>query len=362
MADTSSASSTTEDAPPATPLQLILAEALGTFVLVFLGCGSASFLFAFIGSLGGGAGGAGLSAASGSLTFGFVLVAMIYAFGRISGGHFNPIVSVAAALSGRTPWLTALLAIAGQVAGAIVAGLALFILLRGYEDTDIGQVMLTSGFGDTGNGYALWATLLLELVLAFVFSLVWLAITDARNSIGALAPLAVGLAFTAVYALSLTVTGGSVNPARSIGINIFSGVDPTVQLWMFVFPTLIGGAAAGLLYPLVFGADRDPVPGSGLSFSSGTKSQQPAYGQYGYPGQPGQQGQPGAWSPQQGAPQAAQPAYQQQPAPIIQDGWQWDPQAQQWKPADQPQPPAQQAQQPWPDQEGRTAIRPPDGQ
>jgi aquaporin Z len=172
-----------------------------------------------------------------------------------------------------------------------------------------------NAFGDVGSGYAWWAAFLLELLLTAVFVTVILAVTDERNEHPSLAPLTIGLTLAAIHFVAIPATGTSVNPARSIGPALFAGTDAIAQLWLFILAPTLGAAIAGLAYPLLFGRVGDVVPGSGISFSRPrTAAQVPGYAE---PDQYQQQ-----WN------QETAPA----PAPIVQDGWQWDPAGQQWHP------------------------------
>jgi aquaporin Z len=355
--------------PAPTLAQKLSAEAIGTFVLILFGVGAAVVAddYAAVG-----------------LSFGIAIIVMVYAFGRISGGHFNPAVSLGAALGGRISWKEAGAYMGAQLVGAIVGALVLvLILIAGDTGFEIGDDALgANGFGDRG-GLELGGALIIEIVMTFIFVLVILAVTDTRNEHPALAPLAIGLALAAIHFASMGATGTSVNPARSIGPALFAGGDAISQVWLFIVAPLIGAAIAGFAYPALYGHGSDPVPGSGLNFGSGASAAVPGYGapdQYqqqwnqqvpGYP--QGQQAAPAdqyqqQWN-QQAAPTAAQPVQQAQPPvqetqqvpvqaapaapveqPIIQDGWQWDPQAQQWIPAQQ-QPPAPGGEQ--------TQVRPP---
>jgi aquaporin Z len=356
-------------APAPTLAQKLSAEAIGTFVLILFGVGAAIMAddYAAVG-----------------LSFGIAIVAMVYAFGRVSGGHFNPAVSVGAALGGRISWKEAGAYSGAQVLGGLVGGAVLVLMaIAGDTGAEIGDdVFGANGFGDRG-GFELGGALIIEIVMTFIFLTVILAVTDTRNEHPALAPLAIGLSFAAIHFASMTATGTSVNPARSISVVLFSGGDAIAQIWLFILAPVVGAAVAGVAYPAIFGHGSEPVPGSGLNFG-GAPAAVPGYGapdQYqqqwnqqvpGYPqGQQAATGQQWAqpqqqWAdPQQqaAAPQAAQPA-QAQPAqpveqPIIQDGWQWDPQAQQWIPAQQ------QPAQGWPNPDAggeRTQVRPPEGQ
>jgi aquaporin Z len=297
-----------------TNAQKIAAEVIGTFILVFFGCGTAIM--------------SGGDYAGIALAFGLTVLCGAYAFGRISGAHFNPAVTVGAALGGRIAWKQTPLYIGSQLVGGLVAGLFLFILVQGFDGYEVSRDGLAqNSFGDDGTGYAVWAAFLLEMILTAVFVWVILAVTDARNEHPALAPLAIGLALTMVHLASMTATSTSVNPARSIGVGVFAGSDAVIQLWLFILAPLAGAAIAGITYPMLFGHGSDPVPGSGL--------RRPAAAVPGY-GAPDQFQQ--EWN-QEGTATATTQAYAQEP--IIQDGWQWDHEAQEWKPLEQfQQPPA----------------------
>ena len=335
------------DADAPTLVQKLGAEFIGTFVLVFLGVGA-------------------VMASSGDyvaigLTFGLAVLFMAYAFGRVSGGHFNPAVSVGAAIGGRISWKEVGPYVGAQVGGGLVGGLFLaLILMAGDTGWEFGDPLGSNGFGDNG-GVELFGALLVEIVATFIFLIVILAVTDKRNEHPVMAPLAIGLSLAALHFATIGFTGTSVNPARSLGVAFFSGGDAIAQLWLFIVAPLIGAALAGFAYPAIFGHGEPPVAGSGLNFGRPAGAGAvPGYGapdayQQQWNQQPVDQGygQPAAGgyaAPQQGyAPPAEQqaayaaPVEQQavapaQEQPIIQDGWQWDPQAQQWIPAQQ-QPP-----------------------
>lgn len=371
------------DAPavtaPPTLGQKLTAEAIGTFVLVLFGVGTAVIT-------------QGEDYAAVGLAFGIAIVAMVYAFGRVSGGHFNPAVSVGAALGGRIAWREAGAYIGAQVGGALVGGLLLVLMfVLGDTGLEFGDDRFGANFfGDRG-GFALGGALVIEIVMTFIFVLVILAVTDTRNEHPALAPLAIGLTLAAIHFASMGATGTSVNPARSLSTVFFSGGDAMVQIWLFILGPLLGAAIAGFAYPALFGHGAEPVVGSGMNFGGGRgnspiapgygtpdayqqqwNQQVPGYPQaqqapvaqapWGQQSAPAQQGGQQGWpDPNAGATQAV-PAQQAAPAPaqpqkIVQDGWEWDPAAQQWIP-EQKAP-----QQSWPDAGGeRTQIRPPDGQ
>ncbi|MBV6727723.1 MIP family channel protein [Nocardioides daeguensis] len=328
--------------PPSVP-QKLLAELLGTFVLVFVGCGAAVTTGADVVATG--------------LAFGIAIVIMAYSFGRVSGGHFNPAVSLGAALAGRLSWRETGLYAAAQTVGALIGGLVLALtVLASDVGWEFGDPLGSNGFGEGGQ-VEVGGALLIEIVLTFIFLLVILAVTDERNrAVAAQAPLAIGLALAAIHFVGINATGTSVNPARSIGVAFFSGSDAIQDLWLFIVAPLVGAAIAGAVYPLTFGRDKDPVPGSGLNFGAGGSSDpaftqqwnQQAYGQQAY----GQQVQQVQQVQQQSVPQAQ---------PIIQDGWQWDPASQQWIPAQQqPAAPATPDQGGWaPPASDQTQVRPP---
>jgi aquaporin Z len=351
-----------EDTP--TTGQKFAAEVLGTFVLVFFGVGAAVM--------------SGGDYVATGLSFGLTVVVMAYAVGRVSGGHFNPAVTVGAALGGRLPWSATPIYVGAQLLGALLAGAVLFGLLHGFEGyTSEGNIGANS-FGDQGSGYAAWAAFLLEMVMTAVFVWIILGVTDARNEFQAfMGPLAIGLALAMIHFASMGATGTSVNPARSIGVGVFGGTEAILQLWLFILAPLVGAAIAGLTYPLVLGHGAEPVPGSGLSFGGGRRQQavyappsgyeqqwnqgQPQQWQPAPPAQPwgqdpyaapaqGQPGQPGPPAPQQWGP----PAPQQQPG-------QWGQPAPQQPPAP-PQGQPQHWGQPQPDdgEDGRTQVRRPD--
>lgn len=292
-----SSTTTTHDAP--TTGQKFAAEALGTFVLVFFGCGAAIRSGLVDGDLNG-------YVVTG-LAFGFAVVVMSYAVGRVSGGHFNPAITLGATLGGRLPWRLAGVYVAAQLLGGLLAGAALFSLLQGFESFSAEGNMWQNFFGDEGSGFAWWAALLLEALMTMILVWVVLGVTDARNELQAvMGPLAIGLALAMIHFASMSVTGTSVNPARSIGVGVFAGTDAIVQLWLFIVAPVIGGVIAGLTYPLLFGHGQEQVPGSGLSFGGGRRNQ-PVPGGYEAQWNQGQvppQGQWGQLQQQWGAPAA----------------------------------------------------------
>jgi len=300
MTDTTVADTATDP----TIQQKLAAEVIGTLVLVFFGCGSITYATTA---------NVPLTVTTIGLTFGIAIVVMVYAFGRISGGHFNPAVSVGAAISGRIAWRQVGPYVIAQLVGAVVGALLLYLLMQGFASFSAEGSMGQNAYGDAGSGYAWWAAFLLEMVMTFVFVTVILAVTDERNEHPGLAPLTIGLTLAAIHFVAIPATGTSVNPARSIGPALFAGPDAIKQLWLFILAPVVGAAIAGIVYPLVFGRVGDAVPGSGISFSRPrTAAQVPGYAA------------PDQYQQQWGQAAAAEP--------IVQDGWQWDPVGQQWHP------------------------------
>ena len=188
-------------ADTSTTQQTIAAEVLGAFVLVFFGCGAALV--------------SGGNYVATAFAFGFTVLVMIYAVGRISGGHFNPAVSVGAALGGRMSWAQVPVYVGAQLAGALAAGALLFVLMHGFPGFDATGNMAQNSYGDHGSGYAWWAAFILEMVMTAVFVWVILLMTDARHEHPALAPLAHGHAHAFIHLASIGATGTTVYPPRA---------------------------------------------------------------------------------------------------------------------------------------------------
>ena len=292
--------------------QKLAAEVIGTFVLVFFGCGSVVYA---------GEVGAPTTVTTIGLTFGLAVAVMAYAFGRVSGAHFNPAVSLGAAVGGRLSWVHAAFYALAQLVGAFLGALVLFLLLQGFEGFDAEGNMGQNFFGDQSPGdYAAWAAFLLEVVITMLFVTVILGVTDERFEHPALAPLTIGLTLAAIHFVAIPATGTSVNPARSIGPALFAGPDAIVQLWLFILAPLTGAAIAGIAYPLLFGRASDPIPGSGWAIP-----QRPTVvvGPDQYQQQWNQETTSTSTTASYGI------------APIVQDGWQWDPVGQSWHPVGQ---------------------------
>lgn len=216
------------------------AEFLGTFWLVFGGAGSAIFAAALpevgIGLLGV------------SLAFGLTVVTMAYAVGHISGGHFNPAVTIGLWAGRRFPIADVIPYWVSQVLGAIAAAAVLFFIASGAADFSLSNGFAANGYGDhSPGGYTLAAALTAEIVLTFFFLIVIMGATDKRATAG-MGPLAIGLSLTLIHLISILITNTSANPARSTGQALFVGDWATAQLWMFWVAPLVGALIGGIVY------------------------------------------------------------------------------------------------------------------
>ena len=218
----------------------LLAEFLGTFLLVFGGCGSAVLAAAFPHL--------GIGFAGVALAFGLTVLTGAFAFGPISGGHFNPAVSLGCAVAGRLSWGELAPYIVAQVIGAVVASSVLYVIASGGPDFSLAGGFASNGYGQhSPGGYDLAAAALIEIVLTGFFLLIILGSTEPRVPAG-FAPIAIGLALTLIHLISIPVTNTSVNPARSTGPALFVGGWALQQLWLFWLAPLVGGAIGGLLH------------------------------------------------------------------------------------------------------------------
>lgn len=228
----------------------LAAEFLDTGVLVFGGCGAAIFSAKVVGSNTINRGTWFLGVA---LAFGLTVLAMVNAVGHISGGHFNPAVTLGAALAGRVEWKAVPAYIVTQVVGASVGGLALFAIASGKHGFDpVSSGFATNCYADRSpDGYSMLAALLAEIIQTAVFLYVILGSTDVRAPRG-FAGIPIGLTLTLIHLVSIPITNTSVNPARSLGVAWFAGPDALGQVWLFIAAPLFGAAIAGLTYPLLF--------------------------------------------------------------------------------------------------------------
>ena len=239
-----------------TMMHRLWAEFLGTFWLVFGGCGAAVLAATAVTDAGFPVGIGWLGVA---LAFGLTVVTGAYALGHISGGHFNPAVTVGLWVAGRVESAAVLPYILIQVLGATVAGGLLFIIASGAPGFNaVESGFATNGFGDLSpGGYSLLAVLLIEVILTAVFIWVILGVTSTHAPKG-FAPLAIGLALTLIHLISIPVSNTSVNPARSLGVAWFAGVEPLSQVWLFIVAPVVGALIAGVTYRMLTG-DRGEV-------------------------------------------------------------------------------------------------------
>ncbi len=219
----------------------LFAEFFGTFWLVLGGCGSAVLAAAFpqlgIGFLGV------------ALAFGLTVVTMAYAVGHISGGHFNPAITVGLFAGGRFAAKDVIPYVIAQVIGGIAAAAVLYLIASGKAGFDAtAGGFASNGYGEhSPGGYSLQSAIVIELVLTAFFLIVIHGVTDKRAPAG-FAPLAIGLTLTLIHLISIPVTNTSVNPARSTGVAIFQGTWALQQLWVFWLVPLVGGIIGGLIY------------------------------------------------------------------------------------------------------------------
>jgi aquaporin Z len=235
-----------------TNMQKGLAEFIGTFWLVFGGCGSAVLAAAFPD--------VGIGLLGVSLAFGLTVVTMAYAIGHISGCHLNPAVTVGLWAGGRFNARDIPLYVAAQVLGAIVAAFLLYHVANGSPAYDLATNGLAANGFDAGSPghYNVWSGFIIEIVLTAFFLWIIMGSTDGRAPAG-FAPLAIGLALSVIHLISIPVTNTSVNPARSTGPALVVGGIALQQLWLFWLAPLIGGAIGGLLYKTL-GADTFQKP------------------------------------------------------------------------------------------------------
>jgi aquaporin Z len=216
------------------------AELLGTFWLVFGGCGSAVLAAAFPEL--------GIGFVGVSLAFGLTVLTMAYAVGHISGAHFNPAVTVGLWAGGRFPTKDIVPYVLAQVAGAVLAGAVLYVIASGAPGFDVAGGFASNGFDEHSPGkYSMNAAVVAEVVLTLFFLLIILGSTDGRAPAG-FAPIAIGLALTLIHLISIPVTNTSVNPARSTGPAVFVGGWALAQLWLFWVAPIVGGLLGGFIY------------------------------------------------------------------------------------------------------------------
>ncbi|MGO1073887.1 aquaporin Z [Inquilinus sp. CA228] len=216
-------------------LKRVLAEALGTFWLVLGGCGTAVLAGSHVGF-------GGVAAA-----FGLTVLTGAYALGRISGGHFNPAVTVGLWAAGKTSTADLVPYVVAQVIGAIIAGGVIYVIASGAPGFDITKGFALNGYGaGSPDGYGLTAALVSEIVLTAVFLIVIVGVVSSPTT-APFAPIAIGLALTLIHLISIPVTNTSVNPARSTGVAVIAQGLALQQLWLFWVAPIIGGLIGGLI-------------------------------------------------------------------------------------------------------------------
>ncbi|MGW0037377.1 aquaporin Z [Gordonia sp. NPDC003376] len=236
------------------PINKYLAELFGTFWLVFGGCGTAIYAAKQVaqGDDKGTLIQLGVGFLGVALAFGLTVVTMAYALAHISGAHFNPAITLGAAISGRFSWKDLPGYWIAQVAGGLLAGLALWGIASGKPGWNATGNMAANGYGEHSPGhYTLAAVIIAEILLTAFFLIVVLGATDGRAP-GGFGPLAIGLTLTLIHLISIPISNTSVNPARSTAVAFFNGDGAPGQLWVFWVAPLIGGLIGGLIYPLLF--------------------------------------------------------------------------------------------------------------
>ncbi len=232
----------------------LVAEFFGTFLLVLGGVGSALLAADFGASEGGTSLGIGFVGVS--LAFGLTVVAGAYAFGPISGGHFNPAVTLGLAAAGRFPWSSSLNYIAAQIVGGAAATSILALIgssRDGWFDAAHAGGFASNGFGELSpGGFGIGGAIGVEIVFTAVFVIVILGVTHATRGNSAFAGLVIGLTLALIHLVTIPVDNTSVNPARSIAAAIYGGTEPLGQLWVFIVFPIVGALAAGFTYRFLF--------------------------------------------------------------------------------------------------------------
>jgi len=219
----------------------LIAEVFGTFMLVFGVIGAALFISPATGPLGV------------ALAVGLAVLVSAYAVGHISGGHFNPAVSVGAAAAGRMPWRDVLPYVLAQLVGGVLATAVLLAIGSGTGSApDFGAV--SNGFGEhSPGGFSLIAVIVAEFVVTLLFLWIILGVTAPGSTTPSFAPLAIGLALALFHLVAIPVSNASLNPARSLATAVFGGPDALVQLWVFLVVPTLGALVAGLTWKALFG-------------------------------------------------------------------------------------------------------------
>lgn len=223
----------------------LAAELIGTFWLVLGGCGSAVIAAGFPEL--------GIEFAGVAFAFGFTVLTMVYALGPVSGGHFNPAVTVGLWAGGRFDAKDIIPYVVAQVIGAVIGAAVIYVIASGAPGFDVQNGFAANGYGEHSPGkYVMSSAIVSELVMTFGFLIIILGATDKRAPAG-FAGLAIGLALTLIHLISIPVTNTSVNPARSTGPALFVGGWALQQLWLFWVVPLVGGLVGGGVYRSLFG-------------------------------------------------------------------------------------------------------------
>lgn len=222
-----------------------IAEFIGTFWLVFGGCGSAVLAAAFPGF--------GIGFLGVALAFGLTVMTMAFAIGHISGCHLNPAVSVGLVVGKRFPASELVPYVVAQLLGGIAGAGVLYVIASGKEGFTLSAGFASNGYAaHSPGGYSMVACLVAEIVLTFMFLMIIQGATDKRAPAG-FAPIAIGLGLTLIHLIGIPVTNLSVNPARSTGPALFAGGWAVQQLWLFWLAPIAGAAIAGIVYPAIAG-------------------------------------------------------------------------------------------------------------
>lgn len=225
-------------------IKKLSAEGLGTFWLVFGGCGSAVIAAGFPDL--------GIGFVGVSLAFGLTVLTMAFAVGHISGGHFNPAVSLGLAISGRFAWSDLFPYVIAQCLGGMLAAAALYFIASGAPEWTAGG-FASNGYGALSpGGYSLTAAFVAEVILTTFFLIIILGSTSRGVPVG-FGPIAIGLALTLIHLVSIPITNTSVNPARSTAVAFFAETGAVGQLWLFWLAPLIGGALGGAIWVFLLG-------------------------------------------------------------------------------------------------------------
>lgn len=239
--------------PSPSTTAVVAAELIGTFWLVLGGCGTAVFAAVQIAAADTMDVAVGVGYLGVALAFGLTVLTGAYAVGHISGGHFNPAVTVGAATAGRLPWAKAPVYIVSQVIGGLIAGALIYFVASGKEGFVATGHMAANGYGaNSPDGYSLLSAAVIEIVLTAIFVWVILGVTDRRAPAG-FAPAAIGLTLTLIHLISIPITNTAVNPARATAVAFFNGDGAPAQLWLFWLAPIVGALIAGALYAPLFG-------------------------------------------------------------------------------------------------------------